>query len=281
MKYTQAKGVWEQDLSFRSSLRDAIDEITRGIGFSESYLSGVEKLAKDAFLRMDWDGFTQEESGKRSRIAFKNGVLDVDAKKLLPHARENYCTRKLSYDYDPSATCEPIINFLKESTDPAGVKKCLAFAALALRGNLGIQKFFVITGFGGTGKSTYLNVLYELAATDLKSLESPYEAANFCGANILAVPDSDRVGNGAIIKRITGGDWLRRERKLVQYMPPFVFDGVVAIITNELDLMDKTSGLYRRQVQIIFNNIPKLKDLDLEKKLKASLPGFANLVLTR
>ena len=49
---------------------------------------------------------------ERDLIAFSNGVLHRTTKEFTEHSPHNLLTYALPYDYQPLATCEPIINWL-------------------------------------------------------------------------------------------------------------------------------------------------------------------------
>ena len=50
-------------------------------------------------------------------LLFKNGILSIETKELLPFDREMHFTQQLPYNYTPEATCEPIVKWLKRVQD--------------------------------------------------------------------------------------------------------------------------------------------------------------------
>ena len=52
-------------------------------------------------------------------LLFKNGILSIETKELLPFDRKHF-TQQLPYNYAPEATCEPIVKWLKQSKTVTG-----------------------------------------------------------------------------------------------------------------------------------------------------------------
>ena len=81
-------------------------------------------------------------------LLFTNGILVVETRELLPFSRELHITQQLPYDYDPGATCEPIIKWLKNAQDNnwERVQVLRAWLRAVLLSNSEIQKFVEIVG---------------------------------------------------------------------------------------------------------------------------------------
>jgi phage/plasmid-associated DNA primase len=198
-------------------------------------------------------------------LLFSNGVLDVERKELLPFNKELNLTQAMPYEYDPSATCEPIIKWLKHtqhgSWERAQVLR--AWLRATLLGCYDIQKFIEIVGPGKSGKSTYANLAVALVgkqntySTDFENLEkNRFEAASYMGKKLLLFQDADRWGGSVSrLKAITGNDWIRSERKYqTETQDPFQYHGMVMITANEaIQSTDYTSGLARRRLTVPFD----------------------------
>jgi putative DNA primase/helicase len=126
-----------------------------------------------------------------------------------------------------------------------------------------MQKFVEIIGPGKSGKSTYANLAVALVgkqntySTDFNNLETNrFETIAFMSKKLLLFQDMDRWGGSVSkLKAITGGDWIRVERKYQSENPePFQFHGLVMITANEaIQSTDYTSGLARRRLTIPFD----------------------------
>ena len=198
-------------------------------------------------------------------LLFTNGILVVETRELLPFSRELHITQQLPYDYDPGATCEPIIKWLKNAQDNnwERVQVLRAWLRAVLLSNSEIQKFVEIVGPGKSGKSTYSNLAHALVGDDnamISSLEhlekNRFETANLYKKKLLLFNDVERYGGSvSVLKAITGRDLIRNERKFqAGSQKPFKFNGLVMITANEpIQTTDPTSGLARRRLTIPFD----------------------------
>jgi P4 family phage/plasmid primase-like protien len=198
-------------------------------------------------------------------LLFTNGVLDVTTKELRPFDRNLHMTQQMPYAYNPEATCEPIIDWLRYTQH--GSEKRTQVLRAWLRATLlsrhELQKFLELVGPGKSGKSTYANLCVALVgkrnvcSTELEQIEkNRFETASFMGKKVILFQDSDRYGGSVSkLKAITGGDWIRSEFKYqADQLEPFQFQGVVIITANEaIQSTDYTSGLARRRLTIPFD----------------------------
>lgn len=198
-------------------------------------------------------------------LLFSNGVLNISTRELLPFNRELHLTLKMPYPYDPAATCEEIVKWLKHTQHDSWERTQVlrAWLRATLLGRYEIQKFMEIVGPGKSGKSTYANLAVALVgkrnvySTDFENLEkNRFEAAGYMGKKLLLFQDADRWGGSVSkLKAITGNDWIRAERKYQNdVQEPFQFKGLVIITANEaIQSTDYTSGLERRRLTIPFD----------------------------
>jgi P4 family phage/plasmid primase-like protien len=236
----------------------------------------------------------------RNILPFQNGILDVATGKFKQgHQPTDRLTWQLPYSYDPEATCDPILEWMEETTggDRLLVELLRAYLKAVLMGRADLQRYLEIIGPGGTGKSTFTRLAQALVgyqnthATTLKELESNrFEAANLVGKRLILVADSDRWGGTVSqLKCITGGDPIRVERKWIQESESVAIAGMVILTANEMiQTSDYTSGLQRRRL-----TVPFLKQVDPAKQVDLIsvsswgisglfadyLPGLVNWVL--
>jgi P4 family phage/plasmid primase-like protien len=227
-------------------------------GFNSKMMGDMYEHLQSTLYFKDWyDG--------GSYLLFLNGVLDVDTKELLPFTRDFYLTQQMPYEYNPAATCEDIIKWLKHTQHDSWERTQVlrAWLRATLLGRYEIQKFVEIVGPGKSGKSTYANLAVALVgrknvySTDFENLEkNRFEAASYMGKKLLLFQDADRWGGSVSrLKAITGNDWIRSERKYQnENQEPFQFKGVVIVTANEaIQTTDYTSGLSRRRLTIPFD----------------------------
>ena len=227
-------------------------------GFNTKLINDVHDQLQSALYFKEW------YEGSRY-LLFTNGALDIETRELLPFNRELYLTQQQPYAYDPNASCEEIIRWLKyvqrDSWNRTQVLR--AWLRATLLGRYEMQKFVEIVGPGKSGKSTYANLAVALVgrknvySTDFENLEkNRFEAAGYMGKKLLLFQDADRWGGSVSrLKAITGSDWIRSERKYQnENQEPFQFKGVVIITANEaIQSTDYTSGLARRRLTIPFD----------------------------
>ena len=227
-------------------------------GFSINLMNDIYAQLQSVFTFNDWyDG--------NDYLLFTNGVLHVSSKELLPFDKDLNLLQAMPYEYDPGASCEPIIKWLKHtqhgSWERAQVLR--AWLRATLLGCYDIQKFIEIVGPGKSGKSTYANLAVALVgkqntySTDFENLEkNRFEAASYMGKKLLLFQDADRWGGSVSrLKAITGNDWIRSERKYqTESQDPFQYHGMVMITANEaIQSTDYTSGLARRRLTVPFD----------------------------
>ena len=258
----EAKGLWSSmtKVEMTGNIREKMKELRGQLlsGFNTKLINDVYDQLQSALFLKDWT-----ENSKY--LLFTNGVLDVETRELLPFRRELYLTQQQPYPYDPAATCEEIVKWLKhiqrDSWNRAQVLR--AWLRATLLGRYEMQKFVEIVGPGKSGKSTYANLAVALVgrknvySTDFENLEkNRFEAAGYMGKKLLLFQDADRWGGSVSrLKAITGSDWIRSERKYQnENQEPFQFKGVVIITANEaIQSTDYTSGLARRRLTIPFD----------------------------
>jgi putative DNA primase/helicase len=278
-------GVWRASYGGNNTLKSidaALQDLTQPIGFSMNYLKSLGELAS---IRLSIEAWNRD----KKLIPFKNGVLDTQTKQLHPHQPEKHLTWQIPFDYNLSATCDPILAWFNEicEGDTAKIEILRAFLNAAVTGKAYLQKYLELIGPGGTGKGTFLWLAQKLVgdenchATDLKSLASNrFETAALYEKRLVLLSDEARYsGDMAIFKSITGQDALKFEKKGKDAGIPFVFDGIVMLAANEpLQSSDYTSGITRRRVSLTLNHQPKTRR-DLRSEFEKFLPGLLNWVL--
>jgi len=265
-------------------------------GFTARFLNDVYEQLQAVLCIKEW-----YEGNKY--LLFTNGVLDVTTRELLPFKRELYLTQQIPYAYNPAATCEPIVKWLKHTQfdNWQRTQVLRAWLRATLLSTYEIQKFIEIVGPGKSGKSTYANLAVALVgkknvySTDFENLEkNRFEAASYMGKKLLLFQDADRWGGSVSrLKAITGNDWIRAERKYQnENYEPFQFKGLVIVTANEaIQSTDYTSGLARRRLTVPFDRpftggSSEQRDLikfntkgEPQGEFAALLPGLVNWLL--
>ena len=226
-------------------------------------------------------------------LTVQNGTLDLRTGDLRSHAREDLITKLSPVTFDPSATCPRWDSFVAEIM--SGDSELVAFlktsTGYSLTGDTGEQCFFVPYGLGGNGKTTFLEVLIELAGdygmhTPTETLMAtrgdgiPNDIARLKGARFVAAIEAQegRRLSESTIKALTGGDTITARflhAEFFDFRPEFkLWLGV-----NHRPVIKDTSPAMWRRVQLIpFRyTVPEDKrDKNLKAALLAELPGILN-----
>lgn len=281
--------VWEpvSDDVMLNRVAEALGEILGGC--STARATAVMRLLRGRCAKE----FSQTH---RSLLPLVNGVLDIAAGELHEHGPEYGFTHCLPYGHDPEATCPTIDAWLRESVlgDEDLYQVLVAFARATLLGCADLQVFLECYGPGGSGKTTYLNLLralvgaYNTVRSDVSTLDDRFQSARFYQKRLVFLPDQEGyTGKVKMLKNITGQDPVPYEDKYVKQGEDFVYGGMVILTANQLlQTPDNTSGWFRRRLAVPFVNRPSARRrlLDLtydgpEGEFASELPGLLNLVL--
>lgn len=212
-------------------------------------------------------------------ICFENGMYDCRTKQLLPHNPKYLCINQIPHKYDPDAKCngrmiEEYLNFICEEQDSR--EMLLQFIGYSLTKDVGQQKFLVLNGEGGTGKSTVIRLIEALVGSSnvsnisLTDLQQRFASFGLMGKLLNSCADLEisALEDTSIIKKVLGEDTLRAEQK---GRDAISFKSYAKLIfsTNELPLVksEKTNGFYRRLLVLTMNKVPLQKNPNLFQEL--------------
>ena len=181
----KSKGLWSNlsETEMKGEVKSKLELVKEHLlpnGYSMNLVNDVLEQLRVSLIFDDW--YEDNE-----HLLFTNGILCIETKEFINFDREMHMTQQLPYDYDPAATCEPIIKWLKYVQDGNWdrVQVLRAWLRAVLLSNSNIQKFVEIVGPGKSGKSTYSNLAHALVGDDnamISSLEhlekNRFETAN-------------------------------------------------------------------------------------------------------
>ena len=266
--------------------KTALNEDPRtGDDFSYNFLSETVKLMRCELLVEEW----QEPMGY---LNLADGVLNVRTRELLPHSPDFRFLHRLPYGWaERSIGCEPIQAWLKEAQlgDGGSVELLRAFLRALVTRDTSVQKFLLLQGGGGTGKSTFVHLARALVgmenctSTTLKRLEeSPYETAKLVDKFLVTIADSNTYrGEIGTLKAIVGGDSIPIEQKFKQQTEDRLVTGKIVITSNNsLECAEKSNALSRRLLLSVWNRKVEASQMrDLEREFAPYLPGLLAWVL--
>lgn len=195
-----------------------------------------------------------------------NGVLDLKgtSAKLLGFADSNKFCNGSPVDFAPKAKCPQFLNeLLGAALEEEDISLVQRYFGSVLAGPNLAQRFMVLRGTSGGGKSTLVTVLESVigqanvATLRTEHLGSRFEAASFLGKRLLTAKDVSGdclKGSGAKrLKSLVGGDWIDAERKFHNERKEVkgTFHVVIAV-NNHLTLaLDGDDDAWRRRVLIV------------------------------
>lgn len=231
-------------------------------------------------------------------LVFRNGLLNVDRALAgeTDHCRAHtpawFSQVQIDYDYIPlplsnidfREVCPDWLAFLYEALegDSRRIAMVQELFGYCLEPGNRLQKFFLVTGQAGSGKSTVLEILRALLGgaanctsvplSDLGSQFSGYSAA-FALANIAGEVDPGKTVHEALIKAWVGGDYVKVEQKYEPVMSVRPLSKLIFSMNEPPPFADRTEGIWRRLVPMPFNWVVrehKAEDRDLGERLRGN-----------
>lgn len=216
-------------------------------------------------------------------INFRNGFFDVMEWKLLPHDRQYFSINQIPHEFDPEKDIgdgKIMRRFLNEAIpDPTDQETYWQYLGYCMTTDTGFQKFMMIKGQGGTGKSVVIEVTEGAVGEEnsvsisIQDLNKRFYATSLFGKLLNACADipSTALQSIDVLKKAVGEDSVLFERK---GHDPTNFRSYAKLLfsANEmpLNLDDKTNAYYRRLLVLEMNQIVPVEKRDrmLKEKLK-------------
>lgn len=219
-------------------------------------------------------------------ICFENGMYDCKEKRLLPHSPKYKAVNQIPHEYKPGAVhegkrTEEFLKFI--CPEPDSREMLLQFSGYAHTKDVGQQKFLVLLGEGGSGKSTFIRLMEasvgsrNLSNISLTDLQQRFASFGLMGKLLNSCADLEisALEDTAIIKKVLGEDTLRAEQK---GRDAISFKNYAKLIfsTNELPVVkaEKTNGFYRRLLVLPMNRVPERKNPNLLNELLQEIDYF-------
>ena len=238
------------------------------------------------------DGADLQASPAPDWIATRNGALNIRTLEHSPDVRETlFLPGMVPCGYDPAAACPRWLQFVGESVLPEDVETLQMLFGLSLTYDRSYNVFFLLSGEGGTGKSTAMEVLETLnrgsvCSVSLADMGERFQNYDLTTTRLNSLKDMDRVfetGNvskrEAILKSLTCGEMAQVERK---HAHPVTrrFTALCVFGCNQLPrFSDRSQAIFDRMRIIRFPNRFRgtdKQDAQLGNKLKNELPGILN-----
>lgn len=198
-----------------------------------------------------------------NEIVVNNGILNLDDLSLRAFDKNYICRNKLPINYVENSYHEVMDKTLNKIATENNKLRLLMEEMIGYcflrRNELG--KFFILTGGGSNGKSTFLKLIKKvigeenISSISLGQIEQRFKTAELFGklVNIGDDISGNYIEENETLKKLVTGDSVNVERKGGH---PFDFDNYSKLIfsCNKVPrINDTTDGLMRRLVIVPFN----------------------------
>lgn len=246
-------------------------------GFAEATKSNRDEIANFICVSKQVDSNLLDTD--YACIPVENGYLDLMNLQLIEPSPDLYNTVKIDINFNPNCEfSERIDDFMKfvSSGDPIKMQLLYELAGYCLLRRNKFQKFFILCGNGGTGKSTYCNIIKRMFREEyvsnvaLSQFDQDYHLSTLTGSmvNIDDDASADKVLKDAgRFKSITVGNPVL-VRPIYSEPIKLYSTSTIIICANAMPkIMDNSEGLYRRLMLIELNNKITNPDRDFEDKI--------------
>lgn len=222
----------------------------------------------------------------------KNGMVNWQSGKILPHSPEYLSSVQFPINYRPEARCPAIEKFLNEVLPADCIAPILELVGYLLLPDTSLEIATMLEGAGANGKSTLMGVVDALLGPEnvshipLQALgENRFAAAQLEGrlANLFPDLDARLIKTSGTFKALVSGDPIMAERK---FGVPFSLRPYARLIfsCNRLPRSwDTSEAFFRRWLIIAFPNSfeGERADTKLLGKLTTEdeLSGLLNLAI--
>lgn len=216
-------------------------------------------------------------------INFKNGMLDAQEMKMHPHSPEYRSMNQIPHEFSfQPVKGEHTLKFLKEAVPDSGDRQMFyTYLGYCMTCDTSMQKFMMIKGEGGTGKSRLIALAEYIVGkpnyvnVSLADLNERFYPSNLFGKLMNSCADISTAPLNAVdvLKKCTGDDEIIFERKGMDANRSFRSYAKLLFSANKipLNLDEKSNAFYRRLLILEMNVKPAKIDLRLDEKLQSEV----------
>lgn len=210
------------------------------------------------------------DRSERHYVSMQNGILDFEKvfagrsvdQFLLPHSSNWFSQFQLQYKFDFNSKCPTWLEYLNYSMDgdQDRIDLLQEWAGYLLTTTNAMQKFIVLEGKGGNGKTVYFAAMRAMLGNEnvssvaLENFGGRFDlsttigkAANICGD----VGEIDAVCEGSL-KMFTGGDAMTFDRKGLAPLEMIPTAKLMMAWNLRPRFKDRSGGVWRRMILVPF-----------------------------
>ncbi|MDR4509615.1 MAG: phage/plasmid primase, P4 family [Candidatus Brocadiaceae bacterium] len=208
-------------------------------------------------------------------VHVKNGVLEMSADgifTLKPFSPDYQSRNQSPIAYDQKAECPKFLNeLLCPAVRPEDIELIQKYAGQCILGYNVTQRFLILDGNAGTGKSTLVNILQRIIGMEnttqlrVQHLLERFELYRFLGKSLLIGTDvpGDFLSQkpASVIKGLVGGDGLTGEKKgeNATFHIPGNFNIMMTSNSRLRINLDGDTGAWKRRLLVVRYERPPVK----------------------
>ena len=216
-------------------------------------------------------------------INFKNFMFDVKEWKSYEHSPQYLSINQVPHSFNPDTkpvgeNVESFVNYaIQDSSDR---EMLYQYYGYCMTTDSSLQRFLILTGAAGTGKSQLIHIIEEIVGSknisniSLEQLNERFFPSSLLGKTLNTNADIDSKALEKIdgIKKATGEDMLVYEKK---GRDAIFFKSYAKLLfsANEIpvSISEKSEAIYRRMLIIRVDNKPQKADANLWNKLQKEI----------
>lgn len=284
--YVYRSGVYIADLS-GSILKTEIKRLIYPELIKSSVIDRVYKLfLQDADLQIKADEVNRYPP---EWICFKNAFYNPLSGELIPHDPKYRAVNMIPWEYHPEEKTSgvEVEKWLQFAIpNPEDRQMLLEYCGYCLTRDVRMQKFLILVGSGGSGKSTLIRLLETILGDDnlshvsLKELGQRFASYGLMGKLVNSCADLEvtALEDTSTLKKILGEDAIRAEAKGKDAVS-FKSYAKLLFSTNELPLVlsERSNGFFRRVMILTMDQRPERARADFLDVLQGEADYFLHL----
>lgn len=216
-------------------------------------------------------------------VNFRNGYYDPIGRQMIPHDPRYLTINQIPYEFHPERRSEilsdgeVITRYLDEAVpDPVEQFMIWEYLGYCMTTDTRMQKFLMVVGEGGTGKSVVIHLFQRVigmkncSCISLQDLNRRFYATGLLGKLLNACGDipCKALDSIDVLKKAVGEDSLIYEKKNQDALQ-FTSHAKLLFSSNGMpdNVEEKSDAFYRRLLILEMNHKPAVKDPRLKKRM--------------